>query len=75
MTKNKLDYKLAGVDINAGNEAVDLIKDSGRASTSYLQRNFQIGYNKAARIMEVLEDRGVVSKPNHTGKREILITN
>ena len=55
--------------------SIDLIKDSGRASTSYLQRNFQIGYNKAARIMEVLEDRGVVSKPNHTGKREILITN
>ena len=54
--------------------SIDLIKDSGRASTSYLQRNFQIGYNKAARIMEVLEDRGVVSKPNHTGKREILIT-
>ena len=56
-------------------KSIDLIKDSGRASTSYLQRNFQIGYNKAARIMEVLEDRGVVSKPNHTGKREILITN
>jgi S-DNA-T family DNA segregation ATPase FtsK/SpoIIIE len=55
--------------------SIDLIKDSGRASTSYLQRNFQIGYNKAARIMEVLEDRGVVSKPNQTGKREILITN
>jgi DNA segregation ATPase FtsK/SpoIIIE, S-DNA-T family len=56
-------------------KSIDLIKNSGRASTSYLQRNFQIGYNKAARIMEVLEDRGVVSKPNHTGKREILITN
>ena len=55
--------------------SIDLIKNSGRASTSYLQRNFQIGYNKAARIMEVLEERGVVSKPNHTGKREILITN
>ena len=55
--------------------SIDLIKNSGRASTSYLQRNFQIGYNKAARIMEVLEDRGVVSKASHTGKREILITN
>ena len=39
----------------------------------FLQRNFQIGYNKAARVMEALEQRGVVSSPNHTGKREILI--
>jgi S-DNA-T family DNA segregation ATPase FtsK/SpoIIIE len=56
-------------------KSIDLIKNSGRASTSYLQRNFQIGYNKAARIMEVLEDRGVVSKASQTGKREILISN
>ena len=56
-------------------KAIDLIKNSNKASTSYLQRNFQIGYNKAARIMEALEQRGVVSTPNHTGKREILINN
>ena len=56
-------------------KSIDLIKSSNKASTSYLQRNFQIGYNKAARIMEALEQRGVVSSPNHTGKREILITN
>ena len=55
--------------------SIDLIKSTNKASTSFLQRNFQIGYNKAARIMEVLEDRGVVSKASHTGKREILITN
>ena len=55
--------------------SIDLIKNSNKASTSYLQRNFQIGYNKAARIMEALEQRGVVSPPNHTGKREILISN
>ena len=54
-------------------KAIDLIKTTNRASTSFLQRNFQIGYNKAARIMEALEQRGVVSQPNHTGKREILI--
>jgi S-DNA-T family DNA segregation ATPase FtsK/SpoIIIE len=54
-------------------KSIDLIKTSNKASTSYLQRNFQIGYNKAARIMEALEQRGVVSQPNHTGKREILI--
>ncbi len=54
-------------------KAVDLIKSTNKASTSFLQRNFQIGYNKAARIMETLEKRGVVSEPNHTGKREVLI--
>jgi len=54
-------------------KSIDLIKNSNKASTSYLQRNFQIGYNKAARIMEALEQRGVVSEPNHAGKREILI--
>ena len=56
-------------------KAIELIKVNNKASTSYLQRNFQIGYNKAARIMEALEKRGVVSSPNHSGKREILINN
>ncbi len=55
------------------NKSIDLIKSSNKASTSYLQRNFQIGYNKAARLMEALEKRGIVSEPNHAGKREILI--
>ena len=55
------------------NKSIDLIKSTNKASTSFLQRNFQIGYNKAARIMEALEQRGVVSTPNHTGKRDILI--
>ena len=54
-------------------KSIDLIKTSQKASTSFLQRNFQIGYNKAARIMEALEQRGVVSEPNHSGKRTILI--
>ena len=54
-------------------KSIDLIKSTNKASTSFLQRNFQIGYNKAARVMEALEQRGVVSSPNHTGKREILI--
>ena len=54
-------------------KSIDLIKTSNKASTSFLQRNFQIGYNKAARIMEALEMRGVVTPPNHAGKRDILI--
>ena len=56
-------------------KSIDLIKSTNKASTSFLQRNFQIGYNKAARIMEALEQRGVVSTPNHAGKRDILINN
>ena len=66
---------LGDADEELISKAIDLIKNSNKASTSYLQRNFQIGYNKAARIMEALEQRGVVSEPNHTGKREILINN
>ena len=54
-------------------KAIDLIRSTNKASTSFLQRNFQVGYNKAARIMEALEQRGVVSTPNHAGKRDILI--
>jgi S-DNA-T family DNA segregation ATPase FtsK/SpoIIIE len=65
--------KLSTEDEDLVTKSIDLIRNSNKASTSYLQRNFQIGYNKAARIMETLEQRGVVSAPNHTGKRDILI--
>ena len=50
-------------------KSIELIKSTNKASTSFLQRNFQVGYNKAARIMEALEQRGVVSPPNHAGKK------
>ena len=54
------------------NKAVDLIKAEGKASTSFLQRKLQIGYNRAARIMEMMEKEGIVGQANHVGKREIL---
>jgi S-DNA-T family DNA segregation ATPase FtsK/SpoIIIE len=54
------------------NKAVDIIKTEGKASTSFLQRKLQIGYNRAARIMDTMEERGVVGQANHVGKREIL---
>ena len=54
------------------NKAVDIIKSEGKASTSFLQRKLQIGYNRAARIMETMEKEGIVSPANHIGKREIL---
>ena len=54
------------------NKAVDIIKAEGKASTSFLQRKLQIGYNRAARIIEMMEKEGVVGQANHVGKREIL---
>jgi len=53
-------------------EAVKIIKAEGKASTSFLQRKLQIGYNRAARIMETMEKEGIVGQANHVGKREIL---
>ena len=53
-------------------QAVDIIKTEGKASTSYLQRKLQIGYNRAARIIDMMEEKGIISKANHVGKREVL---
>ncbi len=52
--------------------ALQLVKNEGKASTSFLQRKLQIGYNRAARIIDMMEHNGVISKANHVGKREIL---
>jgi len=52
--------------------ALDIIKSEGKASTSFLQRKLQIGYNRAARIIDMMEDEGIVSKANHVGKRDVL---
>jgi S-DNA-T family DNA segregation ATPase FtsK/SpoIIIE len=53
-------------------QAVAIVTRDGRASTSYVQRRLQIGYNRAARLIEQMEEQGVISPPNHAGKREIL---
>ncbi|OUX54608.1 MAG: DNA translocase FtsK [Pelagibacteraceae bacterium TMED287] len=53
-------------------QALEIIKSEGKASTSFLQRKLQIGYNRAARIIDMMEEKGVVSKANHVGKREVL---
>jgi len=53
-------------------QALDIIRSEGKASTSFLQRKLQIGYNRAARIIDMMEADGVVSKANHVGKREVL---
>ncbi len=53
-------------------KAVDIVLRDRKASTSYIQRRLKIGYNKAANLIEEMEENGVISGPNHAGKREIL---
>ena len=53
-------------------QAVAVVCREGKASTSFVQRHLQIGYNRAARIIERMEAEGVVSTANHVGKREVL---
>ena len=52
--------------------ALEIIRSEGKASTSFLQRKLQIGYNRAARIIDMMEEEGIVSKANHVGKRDVL---
>jgi S-DNA-T family DNA segregation ATPase FtsK/SpoIIIE len=54
-------------------QAVAVVKRDRKASTSYIQRRLQIGYNRAASLMERMELEGIVGQPNHAGKREILV--
>lgn len=69
-----------GIDIGDGTsdevlykKAVQIVKDERKSSISYIQRSLRIGYNKAANLVEKMEKEGIVSPPNHTGKREILL--
>ena len=68
---------MLGVDGGGGDDdlysqAMAIVLRDKRASTSYLQRRLKVGYNKAATLIERLEEEGVISAPNHAGKREIL---
>jgi S-DNA-T family DNA segregation ATPase FtsK/SpoIIIE len=54
-------------------QAVAVVLRDGKASTSYIQRRLQIGYNRAASIIERMEKEGIVGPANHAGKREILV--
>ena len=53
-------------------KALEIVKSERKASTSFLQRKLQIGYNRAARIIDQMEENGIVGKANHVGKREVL---
>ncbi|MBT5565046.1 MAG: cell division protein FtsK, partial [Rhodospirillaceae bacterium] len=54
-------------------QAVAIVARERKASTSFVQRHLQIGYNRAARIIEEMEAQGMIGKPNHVGKREVLL--
>ena len=54
-------------------QAVEVVTRDRKASTSYIQRRLQIGYNRAASLMERMEKEGIVGQANHAGKREILV--
>ena len=71
------DNNINDIDSNEGNDelyetALKIVQTEKKASTSFLQRKLQIGYNRAARIIDQMESNGIVSKANHTGKREVL---
>ncbi len=70
-TEHNSDVSDGGED-NLYNEAINIVKSEGKASTSFLQRKLQIGYNRAARIIDMMEEKGIISKANHVGKREVL---
>ena len=54
-------------------QALQIVAQEGKASTSYLQRRLRIGYNSAARLIERMEADGHVSRPDHVGRRQVLI--
>jgi S-DNA-T family DNA segregation ATPase FtsK/SpoIIIE len=54
-------------------QAVDIVAREGKASTSFIQRHLNIGYNRAAKLIEQMEKEGIISAANHVGRREILI--
>ncbi len=68
---------LGGGNAEAGDDLYDkalaIVARERKATTSYIQRRLQIGYNRAARLIERMEHDGVVSKPNHKGMREVLL--
>ena len=62
-----------GDDSELYEQALDVLKSTRRASTSMLQRRLRIGYNRAARIMEIMEEKGIVGPENGSSPREILV--
>jgi S-DNA-T family DNA segregation ATPase FtsK/SpoIIIE len=80
VTEDDDDSPILGVTSGGGGSDADALYDQAvalvcrerKASTSFVQRHLQIGYNRAARIIERMETEGVISRANHVGKREVL---
>jgi S-DNA-T family DNA segregation ATPase FtsK/SpoIIIE len=66
------DIKNKGEKDELYDQALEIVRSEGKASTSFLQRKLQIGYNRAARIIDMMEADGFISKANHVGKRDVL---
>ncbi|RTK92717.1 MAG: DNA translocase FtsK [Rickettsiales bacterium] len=73
--EDEMNDGLEGGDSNSDiyTQAVNIVKNQRKASISYIQRCLRIGYNRAASLVEEMEKKGVLSPPNHSGKREILL--
>ncbi|MCX7383611.1 MAG: DNA translocase FtsK 4TM domain-containing protein [Alphaproteobacteria bacterium] len=61
-----------GGDLTLFDQAVDVVAREGKASTSFLQRHLNIGYNRAAKLIEQMEKQGIVGPANHVGKRDVI---
>ena len=66
-----LDFEENDVD-ELYSKAVEIVLENQKVSTSFIQRYLQIGYNRAARIVEKMEKDGIITEPNNSGKREVL---
>lgn len=53
-------------------QAVEIVQNDKKASTSYIQRKLRIGYNRAASIIDKMEENGIISAADHVGRREVL---
>ena len=77
MAENVLDKNSFNTSSNYDDEiyekAVKLVIQENKASTSFIQRHLRIGYNRAATIIEKMEENNIISKPGRAGKREILL--
>jgi len=65
---------MGGEEDDLYRQAVSIVLRDGKASTSYVQRQLQVGYNRAARLIERMEAEGIISRANHVGKREVLVS-
>ena len=73
---NELNFNIQSENIDElYSQAVSIVVQQQKASVSFIQRHLQIGYNRAARIVEQMEKEGIVSEANHVGKRNVLKKN